>query len=103
MYLYLRSREPDEDRDRVVTPDTRVYYAGVTKHDNVHNRRDSRNGGPFAVGMDGKECVVKINDETAHIEEAEAIQCLSAFLGWFNVGNVSKRYQPETGWETSDL
>jgi hypothetical protein len=94
MWLYLRSKLSKENDG------THQYYAGKTHHDNYHNREDSRGAGKFAVGMDGKELAVQIDEEYTHIDETSGIQFLIAFFGGrSHVGNKQQVSQPVTGWE----
>jgi translation initiation factor IF-3 len=90
-WLYLRSKPNDDG--------TNQYYVGKTKHDNIHNRSDSRGAGKFAIGMDSKELAVKVSEETTHIQETEGIQFLVAFFGRGHVHNKQQIHQPVTGYK----
>ncbi len=93
-------------------PQTQKWYAGRTGEKDYHDRSDSRDAGPFAVDMSGKELAVHIDGEymgstpsheNVHYVESEGIQFLRAFVGYRNCANRTQLQHPQTGFETSDI
>ena len=89
-WLYMRHNE-----------ETGQWYVGRTHHENHHDRSDSQGGGPFAVGMDGKELAVKIEGDKFALStaETEAIQFMVGFVGRDNLKNKMQVYSPVTGFQ----